>query len=157
MHCGELVRLEQALRSASVSECEICRQGRPNHSHLVHRRNGVAYARVCRGVHEPLDGLLVHRLQDERLRDGAQDRLLLRLEGDDGFGYPARVDDAPSLAVSCRDVRRDLQAGDAERAQRDRADSDAVDFGEKGGTEVGGFPDASEQRRRGESYVGEVG
>ena len=123
----------------------------------MHRRNGVAHARVYRRVHEPLDGLLVHRLQDNRLRDSAQDRLLLRLEGDDGFGYPARVDDVPSLAVSRRDIRRNLQGGDAERAQRDRADSNAVDLGEKGGAGVGGFLDASEQRRRGESYVGEVG
>ena len=123
----------------------------------MHRRNGVAHARVYRRVHEPLDGLLVHRLQDERLRDSAQDRLLLRLEGDDGFGYPARVYDVPSLAVPCRDVRRNLQGGDAERAQRDRADSDAIDFGKKGGAGVGGFLEASEQRCRGESYVSEVG
>lgn len=109
----------------------------------MHRRNGVAHTRVYRRVHEPLDGLLVHRLQDERLRDSAQDRLLLRLEGDDGFRYPARVDDVPSLAVPCRDVRRDLQGGDAERAQRDRADCNAVDFGEKGGAGVGGSLDAS--------------
>lgn len=156
MHCGELVRLEQALRSASVSEGKVRRLGRPNHRHLVHRRNGVAHARVNRGVHEPLDGLLVHRLQDERLRDGAQDRLLLRLEGDDGLGCPIRVDDLPPLAVSRRDVRRDLQGGDAERAQRDRADGNAVYFGEKGGAGIGRFLGASEQRRWGESHVSEV-
>jgi len=104
MHCGELIRLEQALCSATVSKRKVCRLGRPNHSHLVHRRNGVAHAGVYRGVHEPLDGLLVHGLQDERLRDGAQDRLLLRLEGYDGLGHPARVNDVPSLAVSRRDV-----------------------------------------------------
>ena len=79
----------------------------------------------------------MHGLQDERLRDGAQDRLLLRLEGDDGLGCPARVDDLPSLAVSRRDVRRDLQGGDAERAQRDRADRNAIYFGEKGRAGIG--------------------
>jgi hypothetical protein len=149
MHCGELVRLEQALCSATVAKRKVCRLRRPNHSNLVHGRNGMAHARVYRGVHEPLDGLLVHSLQDERLRNGTQDRLLLCLEGDDGLGYPARVNDVPSLAVSCRDVRCDLQGRDAERAQRDRADGNAVDFGKKGGAGVGGFFYASEQRRWG--------
>jgi hypothetical protein len=114
MHCRELIGLKQALRSASVPERKVCRLSRLDHGHLMHRRDGVAHAGVHRRVHKPRHGLLVHRLQNERLRDGAQDRLLLRLEGDDGLGYPACVDDAPPLAVSCGDIRCDLQRGYAE-------------------------------------------
>jgi hypothetical protein len=114
MHYRELIGLKQALRSASVPERKVCCLSRLDHDHLVHRRDGVAHAGIYRRVHKPRHGLLVHRLQNERLRDGTQNRLLLRLEGDDGLGYPACVDNVPPLAVSCSDIGCDLQRGYAE-------------------------------------------
>ena len=111
MHCRELVRLKQALRSASVSERKFCRLSRLDDGHLVHRRHGVAHAGIYRGVHKPHHCLLVHGLQNERLRDSAQDRLLLRLERDDGLRHPACVDDVSSQAILCGNVRCDLQGG----------------------------------------------
>ena len=144
MQCRELVRLKQALRSASVSERKVCRESRLDDGHLVHRRHGVAHAGIYRGVHKPRRSLLVHRLQNERLRDSAQDRLLLRLERDDGLRHPACVDDVSSQAISCGDVRCDLQGGYAERAQRDRADDDAMNVCKKRGARICRILNASE-------------
>jgi hypothetical protein len=93
MYRGELVRFKEALRSAPIPKRNICRQNCLNHRHLMHCRNSMAQTRVQSWVHKPCDDLLVHRLQNERLRNRGQDWLLLRLKRDDWFGYPTRIND----------------------------------------------------------------
>jgi hypothetical protein len=102
---------------ASVPARKLCYLNCLDHAHVMHRNHGVAHAGIYCGVYKPCQGLLVHCLQNEPLRDGAQDQLLLCLEGDDEFGCPTCVDDVPSLAVSCGHVGCDLQGGFAEQAE----------------------------------------
>ena len=109
MHRGELVCFKEALRSAPVPKREVCRLSGLDHRRLMHCRNGMAHTWVQSWVHEPCDGLLVHRLQNEGLRDCGQDRLLLCLEGDDRLGYPTRINDMSSQAVARSNVRCNLQ------------------------------------------------
>ncbi len=59
VHRWELVRFEEALRPASISKCKICPQGGLDHGHLVYCRDGMAHAKIERGVHKPRDSPLV--------------------------------------------------------------------------------------------------
>ena len=149
MHCRELVRIKEALCSASVPKYKIGYLSRLNRRHFPHRRNSMPHTRIQLRVHEPRDGLLMHRLQNERLRNRSQNRLLLSLEGNDGLEYTLRINDMSSQAVACGDVRCDLQGRYAKRAQCDRSYGDTINVRRKGRAKINGLFNASEERRRG--------